>query len=260
MTSLELFSKDKKSGRTVVLIKDSNAGFANALRRLMLDSVPTMAIEDVEIRKNSSALYDEIIAHRLGLVPLTTDLKDYVLPQKCKCESKGCARCTVSLTLKAKGPGYVYASELKSKDPAVKPVYPELIVAKLLKDQELELEATAVLGQGKNHVKWSPGLVWHTNRPNITVNNNSLKLASVKDKYPPQVFKDGKIDKQTILDLNLVDAVEGIEDDVVKVEYDPTQFLIFIEPWGQLSAKEMLTAALDLFEQGLKDIDEKLGK
>ena len=258
MTTLELFSKDKKSGRTVVLVKDADAGFVNALRRLMIDTVPTMAIEDVEIRENSSALYDEIIAHRLGLVPLTTDLKGYNLPQKCKCEGKGCARCTVALTLKAKGPGYVYASELKSKDPAVKPVYPEMVVAKLLKNQELELEATAVMGQGKAHVKWSPGLVWHTNKPNITTNNNSSKLASVRDKYPPQVFKDGKIDKQAIFDLNLVDAVEGIEDDVIKVEYETTQFLLYIEPWGQLTAKEMLATALDIFEEGLKEIEEKI--
>lgn len=258
MTTLELFSKDKKSGRTVVLVKDTDAGFVNALRRLMIDTVPTMAIEDVEMRENSSALYDEIIAHRLGLVPLTTDLKGYNLPQKCKCEGKGCARCTVALTLKVKGPGYVYASELKSKDPAVKPVYPEMVIAKLLKNQELELEATAVMGQGKAHVKWSPGLVWHTNKPNITTNNNSSKLASVRDKYPPQVFKDGKIDKQAIFDLNLVDAVEGIEDDVIKVEYEQKQFLLYIEPWGQLTAKEMLATALDIFEEGLKEIEEKI--
>lgn len=259
MNSIELISTDKKTGRTVLLVKNTNTGFVNALRRLMIESVPTMAIEEAEIIENSSALYDEVLAHRLGLVPLTTDLKSYKLPQECKCEGKGCNSCTLKITLKSKGPGYVYASELKSKDPAVKPAYPDMIIAKLLKNQEIELEATAVLGQGKNHVKWSPGLVWHTYKPNITVNNTS-KTEEFKDQYPPQIFKDGKIDKQAIIDLNLADAVEGINDNVIKVEYDSTQFLLYIEPWGQLSAKEMLMTALKMFEEGLAEIDEKLSE
>jgi len=107
-----------------------------------------MAIEDVEVRKNSSSLYDEMIAHRLGLIPLTTDLKSYNLPSECKCEGKGCARCQLVLTLSAKGPGIVYSSSLKSKDPKVKPVFDNFPIVKLLKGQEIELEATATLGTG----------------------------------------------------------------------------------------------------------------
>ena len=56
-------------------MKDTTPSFANTLRRVVTEDVPTMAIEDVEFRKNNSILYDEIISHRLGLIPLTTDLK-----------------------------------------------------------------------------------------------------------------------------------------------------------------------------------------
>jgi DNA-directed RNA polymerase subunit D len=259
--NIEHVSTDKKSGRSTFLLKGATPAFANFLRRAMLESVPTMAIHNVEFQKNSSVLYDEIIAHRLGLLPLSTDLKSYVLPAKCKCNGEGCARCTLKLTLKAKGPGTVYASEIKSKDPKVKPVFGDTPIVKLLKGQELELEATAKLGQGKQHVKWSPGLAWYTYEPIITVNNNSPKLAECKSQYPPQVFdKNGKIDAKLITGYNLVDACDGVCPEVVKIEYNPNNFLFSIEPWGQLDPKEIAQAAADTLLESLQEFEEKLGK
>jgi|SRR3989344_2698985 len=260
MSKIEFVSKNKENNRSIFLLKDVTPALANAVRRTIMDSVPTIAIENVELSDNSSALYDEMIAHRLGLVPLTTDLKSYTLPEKCKCNGEGCGRCTVKLVLKAKGPGYVYASDLKSKDPAVKPVYPEMIIAKLLKNQELILEATAVLGKGSQHVKFSPGLVWYNYKPTITVNNNYSKFEEFKDKYPQKAFKDGKIDKKLIEENNLYDACDGINDDIVKIEYDPSTFVFNIEPWGQLTPKEMLTEAFNVLNEKLQELDEKLGK
>ena len=103
---IRVLENDKEQNKLSFILKDSNPIFANTLRRLMIDEVPAMAIEDVEFVKNNSILYDEIIAHRLGLVPLKTDLKSYNLPDKCKCEGKGCNRCQLKLVLKAtKGQG-----------------------------------------------------------------------------------------------------------------------------------------------------------
>jgi DNA-directed RNA polymerase subunit D len=132
---------------------------ASALRRVMLSEVPTMAIEWVDFKKNDSALNDEIIAHRLGLVPLTFDKKVYNLPSECSCNGKGCSRCQVKLTLKKKGPCTVYAEDLKSTDKDVKPVYPKIPIVELLEDQELQLEATAQLGIGREHAKWQAAVV-----------------------------------------------------------------------------------------------------
>ena len=63
---------------------------ANAFRRIILTEVPSMAITEVLFVENDSVLFDEMIAHRLALIPLTTDLKNYNLPDKCSCGGQGC--------------------------------------------------------------------------------------------------------------------------------------------------------------------------
>lgn len=237
---IELIKKDKKTGQVTFLLKNSNPAIANALRRIMVEDLPAMAIEDVEIVKNTSVLYDEMLAHRLGLIPLTTDLKGYDIKGP---EDELSAKNSVKLVLKAKGPGIVYAEEMKSKDPKIKPVYGKTPIVKLLKGQEVEFEATAILGRGKQHVKFSPCLAWYTYKPKVTVNNNSKDFEAFKDKFPPQVFKDGKIDAKLIEEHNLYEACEGINDDIVKVEKDPSNFIFTVEPWGQLSPQEIVDAA-----------------
>ena len=117
------FLEKSKDGMTMsFLIRGVSPSFVNSIRRAILEEVPTMAIEDVEIRKNSSILYDEMVAHRLGLIPLKTDLKSYNIREECQCKGEGCARCQVILTLKPSSAGYVYAQELKSKDESIVPV------------------------------------------------------------------------------------------------------------------------------------------
>ncbi len=256
---IRLFESDKQ--KLSFVLKNSNPSFANALRRMMKDEVPVMAIEDVEFKKNSSILYDEMIAHRLGLIPLTTDLKSYNLPEECKCQGKGCARCQLQMSLKAKGPSIVYASEIKSKDPAVKPVYPKTPIVKLLKGQALELEATAVLGKGKEHMKWSPAQVYYSYLPKITVDHNQEKFEKFADKYPPQIFgQDGKIDRNLINTPVLIDACEGICDDLVKVERDPTSYVFYVESWGQLPPKKIVAEACNIFEARLDEVVELVKK
>ena len=99
------------------LIEGVEDYYFNLIRRMIFDEVPTMAIEDVEFRKNDSALYDEMIALRLGLIPLKTDLKGYNLPEECTCKGVGCAKCTLDMTLKTTASGYITADKIKSKDP-----------------------------------------------------------------------------------------------------------------------------------------------
>ena len=73
---IRVLENSKEQGKISFILKDSNPVYANTLRRIMIDEVPTMAIEDIEFVKNNSILYDEIIAHRLGLIPLKTDVTD----------------------------------------------------------------------------------------------------------------------------------------------------------------------------------------
>lgn len=245
-------AKDKLS--MSFMVRGTTPAYANTLRRFMMQEVPAMAIEDVEFTKNSSAMYDETVAHRLGLIPLTTDLKSYRM--KKGPEDDGAAACEAIFTLKAKGPCTVYASALKGKDPKVVPVYPEMPICILLKGQELELQATAVLGKGKDHTKWSAGHVWYSYEPTLTINPKSDQLESVKHLYPPQIFdKNGKIDKAAILDNNLVDAVDGVNDEVIKVEYNDKNIIFHVEAWGQLDAKTMVQKAIELFDEQLDALD-----
>ncbi len=233
-----MLSKSKDDLKVSFLLKGINTGFANSLRRYMTDSVPVMAIDDVEFRKNNSVLYDEIVAHRL--------------------EGEGCARCTLKLTLKSKSAGYVYAELLKSMDPKVKPVFDKLPIVKLLKGQDIEFEATAKLGLARDHAKWSPGLIWYMQKPIISVKNDSKLLDKFRNRYPPQIFdKSGKIDRNLITE-KLADACEGICDDLIKVERAQEEFVFFIESWGQLKPKELLVRGIDAFIDNLKLFEEKV--
>jgi DNA-directed RNA polymerase subunit D len=223
----------------------------------MIEGVPTMAIDEVEFAQNSSALYDEMLAHRLGLIPLTTDLKGYELR---KPDEEISAKNSVKLILKAKGPCIVYAEDLRSKDPKVKPVFPKTPIVKLLKGQELEFEATAVLGTGKEHVKFSPCLAWYNYKMKVSVNNNHKDFEKFKNKYPPQVFTNGRIDAKLIEEHNLYDACDGVNDEIVKIEKDSTNFIFNVEPWGQLSPSEILASASDRFTELLEEFSSKLSK
>src|SRR3989344_2534969 len=82
----------KEGNNAVFVIEGINEAGANTLRRLMVNEVPTLAVQEVTVQKNSSALYDEMLAHRLGMVPLKTDLKSYKMKEACSCEGKGCAQ------------------------------------------------------------------------------------------------------------------------------------------------------------------------
>ena len=147
----------KSKDRVVFLLKGSTEVFANTVRRLVLEEVPTLAVEDVEIKDNNSALFDEMLALRLGLCPIKTDLKSYNHKESCKCEGVGCAQCELKITLKAGKNGYVYAGEAKSSDPKCTFVQEQMPVVKLLPKQKLDVTLTAILGKGKEHVKWAAG-------------------------------------------------------------------------------------------------------
>src|SRR5713226_4218164 len=137
--------------------------YANAVRRFCISEVPSMAIDDIVILENSSVLYDEILSHRLGMIPLRTDLERYVLPEKCDCGSPlGCQKCRVLLVLDASAkdkPRTVVSGDLVSEDRDISPISQNIPIVKLAVGQSVKLEAYARLGRGKEHAKWQPATV-----------------------------------------------------------------------------------------------------
>lgn len=149
----------KQDGNIVTFnVKDVEIQLLNALRRTIISEVPVMAIETVTYNTNTSILSDEILAHRLGLIPLKTDPKIFNLTSDCTCKGKGCGKCTLKLTLKADGPATVYSKELKPADQETSPVYETIPLVKITSTQHIDLEATAQLGYARDHAKWQAGL------------------------------------------------------------------------------------------------------
>ncbi len=155
---IKVLSKDQDTLRFV--LSGVKPSFANALRRIMISEVPVMAIDDVMILENNSVMYDEILAHRLGLIPITTDLESYNLPEECTCKSElGCSKCRASLSLEIEASDpveVVYSSHLKPENPEIRPVSDKIPIVKLATGQRVKLEAFARLGKGRTHAKWQP--------------------------------------------------------------------------------------------------------
>jgi DNA-directed RNA polymerase subunit D len=156
---MKLKVKKESKERLEFEVEGLTPALAGELRRIMISEIPTMAIEWIDFHQNDSVLWDEVIANRLGLIPLTFDKNFFNRRDDCKCDSKGCVHCEVTFALKKKGPAMVYSGDLKSSDKNVKPLYDNIPIVKLFENQELELEATAELGLGKNHAKWQGAVV-----------------------------------------------------------------------------------------------------
>ena len=254
--------ESSKGEKVSFIIKGTTPAFVNSLRRAIISDVPVMAIHEIEFRKNSSLLYDETIAHRLGLIPLKTDLKSYNLPSKCKCEGKGCASCQVKLTLKVKGPTIVYSGELESNDPAIKPVYPKMPITNLLKNQVLEVEATAILGKGNEHVKWSPGIAYYNQIPSIEIkdgNQHCKKCERFVEECPVELFeyKNNKlsIKKENFYKVNLNEACVGVCDEHVVITATD-DYMFFVESFGQLKPVDMILSALRVIQEQVEEFGE----
>lgn len=134
--------------------------YVNALRRIALSEIPTMAVDDIVIQDNSSVMHDEALAHRLGLIPIRTEPNRFVRADDCDCKSSlGCTKCRVLLSLDAEAKDKsrpVLSGELTSEDDYVKPANPDIPIIVLAPGQRVKLEAYARLGTGKMHAKWQP--------------------------------------------------------------------------------------------------------
>jgi len=264
---IEVLEKDEANLR--LIIRDVDVPLMNALRRIALAQVPSMAIDEVVMIENSSILQDEIIAHRLGLTPLKTDLDGYNLPEDCACKSEfGCNLCRVTLTLDAEskdGTRTVYSGELVSENPSVVPVSDRVPIIKLAKGQKLKLEAYARLGKGKAHAKWQPvSMCAYKYFPKIEiVSANCENCTKCVDICPKKVLgmKDGKVEVHDLLACNLcMDCMEACpqKQKGINVEWEKNAFILNIESTGALPPERILQEANKILDKQLKEFEEQL--
>ena len=202
---------EQKDDELVFELIGCDTSFANALRRILLAEVPTVALESIYMWNNTSIIHDEVLSHRLGLVPLNvdarlfdemeegedaTDRNTVVFQLKVACPAKpagGKVGKEVELTnmdeeilsqnpdlnraaLEAAKkeaihtPGRPFTKHVYSRDlvwvpqgdqadrfpNGIRPVHDDILLAKLRPGQEIELEAHARRGIGKDHAKFSP--------------------------------------------------------------------------------------------------------
>ena len=264
---IEVLVKDGTNLRVVV--KDADVPLMNALRRIALAEVPSMAIDEVVMIENSSILQDEMIAHRLGLVPLKTDLDTYNLPEDCECQSEfGCPQCRVTLTLNSEsteGTRTVYSGELVSENPDIVPVADKVPIMKLAKGQKLKLEAYARLGKGKVHAKWQPvNVCAYKYYPKIEVPSTDCEdCQKCADICPKKVLsmKGTKIDVRDLLACNLcMDCVEACPKgpEGIKVEWKKNAFIMNMESTGALPPERTLQEATKILDKQLQEFEEQL--
>lgn len=160
MTDISAEVLERTNDRVVIKFNNISREYVNAIRRLAISEVPTLAIDDVVILENSSVMHDEALAHRLGLVPLRTQLNRFVMPEDCDCKSTlGCSKCRVLLMLDSEATEktkIVTSGELLSEDELVQPVSKEIPIVALAPTQKVKFEAYARMGIGKSHAKWQP--------------------------------------------------------------------------------------------------------
>ena len=254
---LEKIKDEKKKGKLSFLLKESDETFANTVRRLIQEEVSVLAIEDLEIKDNNSALYDEMLGLRLGLCPIKTDLKSYELKENCKCEGAGCAKCELKITLKAGKNGYVYCEDAVSADPKCTFAYPKMVIVKLLPKQKIDITMTAIMGKGKEHAKWVPGLAFYKKEQSFKIGKVAdPKMVSEECPQNILVLKGDKleVDKNKLYDCNICQKCADLDENI-KLE-ETGNFIFNLESWGQLSCKEILSQAADILTEKAEEMEK----
>ena len=146
MSAIQVLTSDEK--KISIKLKGVTLQYANALRRICLNGVPIYAIDTVDIIENSSVLADEGITHRLGLIPLKTDLSR-------SDESDSRIMLTLDSGDDTETGRTVTSAELSSDDQVVKPSSDKIPIVHLAPGQRLKFEAYARLGRGTEHAKWN---------------------------------------------------------------------------------------------------------
>ena len=246
--------------RLRALVEGAPLPLVNALRRAAYTSVPVMAVDYVEVFENNTVLYDEIIAHRLGLVPLTSEeaLEKYKRPEECQGAELGDPSCYAVLRLEVEtGPNeerMVYTGDLEAQDPDVRPVYTNMPIVLMAPEQRLRMQAYARLGYGSEHAKWMPvSVAAHRYLPIVEFDVEKMSeecMSCVESAYPwlaEKMRQMGKGRLELLEDMNssaLLWCARRKCSEGLQLRFDETRFIVKIESTGALPARRIVVEAL----------------
>ncbi|MFH1325790.1 MAG: DNA-directed RNA polymerase subunit D [archaeon] len=234
----------EKKDNAIIFKTEIEDSLVNAIRRYV-NHVPVFAIDEVEIMKNDSSLYDETIAHRMGMIPLKIEK---VLGKK-----------NPKIKLSSKSEGFVYSKEIKGE---AEPVYGDIPLTYLNKGQEIEIAGEIKQGLGLEHAKFSPGLIFYRNVSEVIMDKEFL--GEVKSVFPNLEIKE-KGNKIIIIDdkkQEIADVCEQIcNKHGKKAEINPKdEIIITSESFGQMKPNQVFEKAIDELKKDLKDFSKKIDK
>ena len=229
------------------LVRGVTPAFANGIRRAMIADVPTLAIDTVRFIENSSVMFDEQLALRLGLVPLTTPPEgEFVDDDE-----------AVTLSIDVEGPGTAYSGDLISSEPdLVRPADENVPIIHLNENQRLEAEADAVVDRGKEHAKHQGGVaVGYRHLQRVTVDGDLPEFADEESQNIRGVIEteDGELVPTSEFDHDLSQRYPGSE---LSVEDVPEAFVFHVETDGSFTVEELVTRAIDSIDRRASELEE----
>ena len=232
--------RDERSA--TFLVRGITPAFANGIRRAMVADVPTLSVDTVRVIENSSVMFDEQIALRLGLIPLTTP--DDYRPDD-----------TVTLAIDVEGPDTAYSGDLVSSDDKVQPAEKNVPIIDLNEGQRLELEADAKLGRGKDHAKHQGGVaVGYRHLQRVELGEERGEF----DDADPQIVRgviedDGELIEASSFDNDLTQRYPEHE---VTVEDVPEAFVFDIDTDGSMSVDELVLKAVESLRTRADELED----
>ncbi len=227
---VEFIERNERAARFVV--RGLTPALANGIRRAMVADVPTFSIDAVRFTENTSVMFDEMIALRLGLIPLTTPLDDFEIGD------------TVTVALDVEGPQTAYSGDIESADDLVVPADENVPIIELKNGQRLHFEADAVLDRGKDHAKHQGGVaVGFRHLQSVTVGDDIGEF----DEQEPQILRGAiETDEGVVLtsefDHDLTKRYPGKQ---LTVEDVPGAYVFHVETDGSFGVEELVLRAAE---------------
>ncbi|ETV99515.1 hypothetical protein H310_08187 [Aphanomyces invadans] len=270
-----------------------DASIANAFRRILLAEVPTMAIEHVYLWNNSSIIQDEVLAHRLGLIPLQVDPREFQsFPEheegEATDENTLVFKLDVTCTADPSDPNdiskatnaSVYSRHLEwvpqglqeERFGSIRPVSEDILIAKLRPGQTIALEAHCRKGVGKDHAKFSPvATASYRLLPEITFPAPVVgaDAKTLQKTCPMNVFDIEDLAAVAARPRNCTMCRECIRapgwSDKVKMGRVSDHFIFSVETVGMLPPEDLLPEAIkvlvakcDVAVESLNAVDDEL--